>query len=225
MRTVTDAKTSADLYHASRERVTAAVRDLTPDELDQQVPACPQWSVHNLVSHLTGVAVDFVAGNVAGAPRPPWTAVQVETRRNLPISTILDEWTAAGPALEQLVVSDTTSHPLVCNPWVDTGAHEADLHGAIGSGRPPLEVWLAVLDWMLDEPGPLTVITPDGTYSAGSDGPSAVVRTSSYELFRAIFGRRSAAQIREWDWETPDLAVRWSLDLARLPQTTVPLTD
>ena len=222
---MTDAKTSADLYRASRERVTTAVRDLTPAELDQQVPACPQWSVHNLVSHLTGVAADFVAGNLAGAPRPPWTAVQVETRRNLPIATVLDEWAVVGPKLEELVVSGTTSHPLVCSPWVDTGTHEADLHGAIGSGRPPTKVWLAVLDWMLDEPGPLTVVTPDGTYSAGSDGPDAVVRTSSYELFRAIFGRRSARQIQEWEWETPEHAVTWSLDLPRLPQTSVPLTD
>jgi uncharacterized protein (TIGR03083 family) len=222
---VTDAKTSAELYHASRERVTAAVRGLSPADLDRQVPACPQWSVQNLVSHLTGVAADFVAGNVAGAPRPPWTAVQVEIRRNLPIEVVLDEWATTGPELEQLIVSGTTSHPLVCDPWVDTGTHEADLHGAIGSGRPPADVWLAVLDWMLDEPGPLTVITPDGTYSAGSEGPAAVVRTSSYELFRAIFGRRSAKQIQEWEWDTPEHAAIWSLHLARLPQTSVPLND
>ena len=220
-----DAKTSAELYHASRERVTAAVRGLAPADLDRQVPACPQWSVHNLVSHLVGVSADFVAGNLAGAPRPPWTAVQVEFRRNLPIDAVLDEWATAGPALERLVVSGTTSHPLVCNPYVDASAHEADLHGAIGSGRPPAEVWSATLDWMLDSPGPLTVITPDSTYSAGSGGPAAVVRTSSYELFRAIFGRRSAAQIQAWDWERPDYAAGWSLELPSLPQTTVPLND
>jgi len=203
----------------------AAVKELSADDLDRQVPACPQWSVHNLVSHLTGVAVDFVAGNLAGAPRPPWTAVQVEARRNLPITAVLDEWATAGSALERLIVSGSTSHPLVCNPYVDNATHEADLHGAIGSGRPPAEDWLAALDWMLDEPGPLTVITPDGTYVAGSNGPTAVVRTTSYDLFRAIFGRRSTSQILEWDWETPEHATTWSLDLARLPQTPIPLND
>jgi uncharacterized protein (TIGR03083 family) len=217
---------SAELYHAAHERMAAAVHDLGPEDLDRQVPACPQWSVQDLVAHLAGVAADFVAGNLAGAPRPPWTAVQVETRRNLPLSDVLDEWSVAGPQLEKLVVDGTTSHPLVCNPYVDASVHEADLHGAIGSGRPPTDLWLTTLEWMLDEPGPLTVVTPDGTYQAGpDDGPAATVRTSSYELFRAIFGRRSKAQIVTWDWDDPEHATVWSTALARLPQTSVSLND
>ncbi|MEV4264167.1 maleylpyruvate isomerase N-terminal domain-containing protein [Kribbella sp. NPDC049584] len=220
-----DATRSAELYHAGRERMADAVRDLSLEDLDRQVPACPQWSVHSLVSHLTGVAADFVVGNVIGAPRPPWTAVQVEMRRNLPIAEVLDEWATVGPLLEKLIIEGTTSHPLVCNPYVDAAVHEADLHGAIGSGRPPTELWLATLDWMLDEPGPLTVITPDGTYSVNSDGPTAVAHTGSYELFRAVFGRRSTTQITDWDWDSPEHATTWSKKLASLPQTSVPLND
>ncbi|NUR95740.1 MAG: hypothetical protein HOV67_10830 [Kribbellaceae bacterium] len=223
---MTDPTRSAELYHAAHERMAAAVQGLSAEDLDRQVPACPQWSVQDLVAHLTGVAADFVAGNLAGAPRPPWTAVQVETRRNLPMADVLNEWTVVGPQLEKLVVDGTVSHPLVCNPYVDAAVHEADLHGAIGSGRPPMDLWLTTLEWMLDEPGPLTVVTPDGTYTAGSDdGPVATVRTSSYELFRGIFGRRSAAQILTWDWDDPDHAKAWSTALARLPQTSVSLND
>ncbi|MFF0266935.1 maleylpyruvate isomerase N-terminal domain-containing protein [Kribbella sp. NPDC004536] len=223
---MTDPTRSAELYHAAHERMAAAVQDLSAEDLDRQVPACPQWSVQDLVAHLTGVAADFVAGNLAGAPRPPWTAVQVETRRNLPMAEVLDEWTVVGPQLEKLVVDGTTSHPLVCNPYVDAAVHEADLHGAIGSGRPPTDLWLTTLGWMLDEPGPLTVVTPDGTYTARpEDGPVATVRTTSYELFRAIFGRRSAAQILNWDWDDPAHAKTWSTTLARLPQTSVSLND
>src|SRR4051794_31405385 len=220
-----DATRSAELYHAGRERMADAVRDLSLEDLDRQVPACPQWSVHSLVSHLTGVAADFVVGNVIGAPRPPWTAVQVEMRRNLPLAEVLDEWATVGPLLEKLIVEGTTSHPLVCNPYVDAAVHEADLHGAIGSGRPPTELWLAALDWMLDEPGPLTVVTPDGTYSVNSDGPIAVAHTSSYELFRAVFGRRSTTQIMDWEWDEPEHAAGWSKEIASLPQTSVPLND
>lgn len=206
--------------------MNAAVLALDPADLDRQVPACPQWSVHNLVSHFSGVAVDFVAGNLDGAPRPPWTAVQVQARQNLPVDAVLAEWAIAGPALEKLVVSGTTSHPLVCNPYVDAAVHEADLHGAVGIGRPPEEAWLAALDWMLaDSDGPLTVVTPDGTYRAGSDEPVATVRTSSYEFFRALFGRRSADQIQKWDWETREHAALWGVELARLPQTPKDLTD
>jgi hypothetical protein len=72
-----DATESADLYAATRARVTETAQALTAEQLNTRVPACPDWTVHNLISHLAGVAGDFVAGNLDGAPRPPWTAVQV----------------------------------------------------------------------------------------------------------------------------------------------------
>ena len=86
-----DPTTSVTLYAGTRERITAAVRDLGPAELQRIVPACPEWTVHNLVSHLAGVAADFSTGNLAGAPRPPWTAVQVEARRYRSVAQVLDE--------------------------------------------------------------------------------------------------------------------------------------
>ncbi|WP_433159555.1 maleylpyruvate isomerase N-terminal domain-containing protein [Kribbella sp. CA-247076] len=224
--------TSAQLYAATRERVTAAVRGLSPADLDRQVPACPLWTVHNLVSHLAGVATDFATGTLDGAPQPPWTAVQVEARRALPIDAVLDEWERTGPLLEQVILEGSSDHPLVCNPWADAGTHEADLHGLLGIGRPPEELWLTALDWALpdptpsdDVPGTLSIVTPSGTYSIGSGSPVAEVRTSSYELFRAVFGRRSFEQIRSWAWSTPSYADAWSRELPRLPQTERALSD
>jgi uncharacterized protein (TIGR03083 family) len=228
-----DATTSVDLYAGTRARLTDAVLGLSPTVLAGLVPACPEWTVHNVISHLSGAAADFVAGNLEGAPRPPWTAVQVDARRSLPITDVLDEWaTTTGPALEKLILSGDTSHPMICNPYVDSGTHEADLHGAIGIGRPPREIWLAALDWIFpdprpsdDVPGMLTIVTPDGSYQLGAGEPVAEVHTDAYELFRAIFGRRSAAQIQSWQWTTPAAARAWSTELPRLRQTALDLVD
>jgi uncharacterized protein (TIGR03083 family) len=227
-----DSTTSAELYRATRERVTATVRGLDPADLGRQVPACPEWTVHNLVSHLAGVAADFAVGNVDGAPRPPWTSVQVDARRSMPMDAILDEWAETGPALERVILGETTSNPLVCNPWVDSGTHEADLHGALGTGqRPPSALWIGTLDWLLSDPpsegvqGSLSIVTPDGTYQLGSGDPVAEARTSSYELFRAVFGRRSDAQVRSWTWSSPEHADLWSPEIPHLQQTDVALTD
>lgn len=44
----------------------------------------------------------------------------------------------------------------------------------------------------------LSIITPDGTYQLGSGEPIAEVHAETYELFRAIFGRRSHSQIESW---------------------------
>ncbi|MFB6718511.1 maleylpyruvate isomerase N-terminal domain-containing protein [Kribbella sp. NPDC056345] len=221
-----DPTTSITLYAAARERISAAVRDLGPADLQRIVPACPDWTVHNLVSHLAGVAADFATGNLDGAPEPEWTAVQVDARRGRPIDAVLDEWALAGHAVEQVVTGGTTSHPLVCNPWVDAGTHEADLHGLLGIGRPPADLALATVTWVESyDPGPLTVITPDGTFHLAGEAPTAEVRTSTYELFRALFGRRNAAQIAAWSWSTPEHAAVWSVELPRLPQTAQALAD
>jgi len=220
-----DATTSTDLYAATRARLTDAVLGFSPETLAGRVPGC-------LISHLSGAAADFVAGNLDGAPRPPWTAVQVDARRSMPISGLLDEWETTGTALQKLILSGDTSHPMICNPYVDAGTHEADLHGATGIGRPPREIWLATLDWVFpdprpsdDAPGTLSIVTPDGTYQMGAGEPVAEVRTETHELFRATFGRRSPAQIRSWQWSTPTAAEAWSTALPRLPQTKVDLTD
>jgi uncharacterized protein (TIGR03083 family) len=227
-----DATTSVDLYAGTRTRLTAAVRTFTPDQLNQQVPGCPEWTIHNLISHLAGGAADLTTGNLEGAPRPPWTAVQVDARRELSTDAVLDEWAETGDALEKLILSGNTSHPFICNPYVDSGTHEADVHGATGIGRPPRDIWLAGLDWMLPDlrpadaaPGTLSIITPDGTYTLGAGAPVTEVHTDTYELFRAVFGRRSAAQIQSWQWSNPDHAAAWSTELPRLPQTLLPLTD
>ncbi|GAA0931572.1 maleylpyruvate isomerase family mycothiol-dependent enzyme [Kribbella koreensis] len=228
-----DATTSVDLYAGTRARLTDAVQGFGPEVLAGRVPACPEWTVHDVVAHLSGAAADFVSGNLEGAPRPPWTAVQVDARRSMPTTQVLDEWaTTTGPALEKLILSGNTAHPMICNPYVDAGTHEADLHGATGIGRPPREIWLATLDWVFPDPRPsdevagtLSIVTPDGTYQLGSGKPVAEVHTDTYELFRAIFGRRSAAQIQSWQWTTPASAEAWSTELPRLLQTTVDLID
>ena len=65
-----DRVTSARLYAATRQRVSTAVRNLRPSDLNRQVPACPEWTVHNLVSHLAGVAGGAVDGRTGlGTPR------------------------------------------------------------------------------------------------------------------------------------------------------------
>jgi hypothetical protein len=67
----------------------------------------------------------------------------VKARQDLPVDAILSEWAETGPTLGKLIRTGTTTHPLVCHPYVDAGIHEADLRGAIGTGRPPREIWLA----------------------------------------------------------------------------------
>src|SRR5438874_1252993 len=53
------------LYADGRGRISDLVSGLG-EEAAAPVPACPQWSVHDVVAHVTGVCADILAGNLAG---------------------------------------------------------------------------------------------------------------------------------------------------------------
>ncbi|HEU5470415.1 MAG TPA: maleylpyruvate isomerase family mycothiol-dependent enzyme [Actinophytocola sp.] len=201
---------SAALYRDARQRIITLVAELDVARLATPVPGCPRWTVHNLLSHLAGVCTDVVTGNLAGAPGDEWTAAQVSARTGHSVAELVTELEKYGPGWEEIVRRAEHRGFIVRNPYLDTGVHEADLRGALGAGRPPAEVTLAITDAVLprisgtfDDLGSYTVITPDREYRLGSGDHKATVRVDTYELSRAVFGRRSRAQVEAWDWTGP----------------------
>jgi uncharacterized protein (TIGR03083 family) len=113
------------LYRGVRERITAFVRGL-PDGADQTVvPACPAWTVHDVIAHLVGITDDAIAGRMQGVTTDPWTAAQVERGRGVPTAELLERWDRQGPMIEPGLVAS----PLAV---VDAVTHEHDLYGALG---------------------------------------------------------------------------------------------
>ena len=69
--------TSADLaglYRETRERLVELVGSLDAAGLGVPVPACPGWSVADVVSHLAAVTEDALAGRLTGPPTDQETA-------------------------------------------------------------------------------------------------------------------------------------------------------
>ena len=89
--TEVDATACADAYRALRERVSELVRAADPTALDAVAPATPEWRVRDVFAHMVGVNSDIVSGTLAGVGTDPWTAVQVDTRRDVPIEVMLEE--------------------------------------------------------------------------------------------------------------------------------------
>lgn len=178
------------------------VRSLTPEQLDTAVPATPGWTVHGVVSHLAGVATDAVNGRLRGFPSPEETAAQVEARAGTPTSLVLREWERSASQLEVLL---TKSGGKMAAPVIDVGVHEQDIRGALGvpgNRRGPLidlavegsaEVWLS----KIESAGlaPVKVEDESGALVVGRDEAPVTFRASRFELVRAIYGRRSRAQI------------------------------
>jgi uncharacterized protein (TIGR03083 family) len=107
------------------------VSGLSPDDAAKRAPACPEWSVHDVVAHLSGVCADVLAGNIEGVATDPWTAAQVETRRDWPLDKLLAEWTDVGPQVEAMAQFFPGR---VGSQWVlDLHTHEHDIRHAIGA--------------------------------------------------------------------------------------------
>lgn len=195
------------LYAESRARITALVRSCSPEQLAAPVPATPGWTVQDVVAHLAGATSDIAAGLIEGAGSDPWTAKQVADRKGRSIDELIAEWEQHAPGIEQLL----DQIPQVGNALADIVTHEQDIAAALGceSGRgsdsydAALQLYLFGIDRVLRkrELPALEVRAGDQQWTLGEGEPVASVTVDAHELFRAVAGRRSPAQIRAWDWQ------------------------
>jgi uncharacterized protein (TIGR03083 family) len=176
-----------ELYRLARLRVTEVVAGVDERLL---VPATPAWTLHDVIAHLCGVAVDVAAGNVDGAATDPWTARQVERARDTPVAELLDEWAAAAPGLESLLSSP--AGPSAGAAVMDIHCHEADLRTALGLAP-------AIPDEFL-EWGAAHMRAALERQVAKAGLPPIQVDASDFELFRARLGRRTRAEVCAFGW-------------------------
>lgn len=165
------------LYRANAEAVAALGRDLSAAQLATAVPATPGWTAHEVFAHLAGGPADLVTGRMDDAPGPEWTARHVNERAHLPVADLVEEMLSHQGA----VAASTVDNPRPAIVW-DIAVHHADLHEAFALGAPPPALW---------EP----VLAAVGPWRLGGVDVAGV---APYELFRAVFSRRSRAQLQAW---------------------------
>jgi uncharacterized protein (TIGR03083 family) len=199
----------AEEYRRARLRITGLTRDLEPKKLRCPVPACPGWSVHDVVAHLSGAGADVVNGNMEDAPKPEWTAVHVALGAGRSIADLLQGWDLVAVSLEPMLAADPDRFTFFIS---DIICHEIDILSALGRDPQPAsqtlqwaaanfirvmgrKVTAARLPALGIYCGDMEWVTAEGGQGARLDVPSV------FELVRAMTGRRSLAQIRAWSWE------------------------
>jgi len=207
----------AQTYGALRGRVSDLVRDAGDERLERNAPAAPEWRVRDIVAHLSGVTADINAGNLDGVATDAWTARQVDTRREWSIERLLEEWGTEAAKVEAVMA--TLPEAALGQLTMDAATHEQDIRG--GLERPGardcdaiaigMDWGIAVLASIADQADTtLRLETDAGSAMVGSGAREVGVRVERYELFRTMTGRRSAEQIRSFDWDgepTPELLV------------------
>lgn len=218
---------SAAAYDSVRARMTTLLEQAGPEQLARRVPACPDWSVKDLLAHVTGVAVDVAAGRIEGAGSDPWTEAQVSSRKEASREDLLAEW-AGAPIGEALLSADTMQAAQVV---FDLSTHEHDLRGALGQpGERDSEGVAIGWDWATTVLGQLrdgygegavVLRTAEGETTCGSAEPTSGVTADRFELWRAMTGRRSAEQVAAWAWTGEPAVER----LCLLPARPTPLAE
>lgn len=215
---------NGDVYRAIREDVTALVSAHPEAVADLAVPACPAWTVKDVVAHLTGVAADAMAGNLAGAATDPWTEAQVAARRDRSLAEVVEEWSMRGPLVEEAFTA--LGPELDARALLDAWTHQHDIRAALGLAPAPDPVgrWHTAQTLVELVRGrvaaarvpPVRVVLDGSARLEG--GRHLTVTTTAHEWARGLLGRRSRRQVLAWSWTGLDpagfvdelLVFRWS---------------
>jgi uncharacterized protein (TIGR03083 family) len=196
------------VYAGGRERLSALVGELDAAGAATPVPACPEWRVHDVLAHLTGVCADILAGRLDGVATEPWTTAQVDGRREVPLADVLAEWAEVAPPVEAMAKDFGSAG----HQWVaDLATHEHDVRGALGeTGARDSEAVTVGIGFLAEgflrevaERGRPTLAIRAGErdWASAPGAPAATLTAPPFELLRATTGRRSLGQIRALGWD------------------------
>jgi uncharacterized protein (TIGR03083 family) len=193
-------------WSRAQQRVIDLVAGLPAERAAQRVPACPDWTVRDLLSHMVGLGADVVAGDEPDDHNAEWTSRQVQARRDRDVPALVAEWRAVAEPLRAWMRANTV------RPLNDVLIHEQDLRGALGvPGGQDAEGWAAIrerftgrLAGRVADLPPIALVGDDGwawVSRGGADGvggAAVVLRAPTFDLTRALVTRRSAAQLTGW---------------------------
>lgn len=217
-------------YEETRASLTAFARPLGHDDLATIVPACPEWTVKDVLAHVVAEAEIAATGSMPpdvdlvralqdrehAARREAMNAREVGKRRGRSVDELLEEWDGQAKLLGPMLRGEEPfPYPF---PFVDAvvvmdvALHNQDIRNALGrpGDRDTDAVRLGMSAYAVgaDNKIRLLGLPPlrlryDGREKViGGDGdPAATLTADRYELYRALASRRSPDQIRAMDWE------------------------
>lgn len=170
------------------------------------VPACPEWTIRDLVGHLVGSAA-LAIGRMSG-----WLATFPGSSQDMDTQELLGVWDQLGGEVDLLLADRADRGERTGNLLVtDAFTHELDARYAVGASLPDEHPAFASAFEVLANGFSAAVIANDlpalrlstGTtqWTVGEGEPAATVTASRHDLCRSIAGRRSHEQITALSWD------------------------
>ena len=219
----------AGAYEDARAKMIDLARSAGDAARTTRVPACPDWTIHDLVAHVTSIATELSSGGVPADlnlamfwddemahRRDDFVDRALEKRRDRSMDELIDEWDGSATTLGSMFRGETPfppeSPPLM--EWVvvtDIGQHLQDLAGALGrkTSRDVLATGLSLRSYVeamrlrsAHEKLPaFRMRAGSREWVIGEGEPVATITADPFELARAAAGRRNPDQIRAYDWD------------------------
>lgn len=221
----------AVLYEEERQSFVTRLRRAPFELLSRTVAATPAWTIRDVLAHVVGITSDLNAQRFGDGDADAWTQAQVSTRRDCSVDDLAAEWDREAPLFEaglRLFGYQFGAHYLG-----DLLQHASDVEAALG--RSParddlalsvaLDFYLASLEETLEQAGVggLAVRVGDESWMLGPGTVVASVAAPRYELFRALGGRRTLAEICTLDWSGD--ADRLTGLISRYPMPERPIVE
>ncbi len=202
-------------YDEAARSFIGFARTLNDADWATPVPCTPLWTVRDVLSHVSGIPDDGLAGRTDGTATEPWTASQVERNSGFTVDELLERWEGQyemfGAAIEAIGEA---------RPPFDCHSHEHDIRHALG--RPGNRDSAIITDgahaMLAGFAGcsvAIAVELDDGTtVHTGRPDAAASVRlsTTRFEVFRSVLGRRTPHQVRGLDWTGDPAAIAAVVD-------------
>ena len=191
------------IWAQTRGRIIELVSSVSEDAADAPVPTAPGATVRDVVAHLVSNATASPHAAVL-MPAAPGDADAAQ-----PLAELRDKWKSASGELDEVVRRNRTVAGLYIT---DAAMCEHDLRTALDrpAARDDESVKVALdelsgrfSDRARDEGLPALRVTVEqwGTIIGQGHAVRCVV-ADRFEFVRAMSGRRSAAEIRRWNWGT-----------------------
>ncbi|MER7707813.1 maleylpyruvate isomerase family mycothiol-dependent enzyme [Kitasatospora sp. NPDC097605] len=197
------------VYRRSREAITALVAGL-PDPAAVGVPACPDWSVRDLIGHLVHICESFVALED--------NQIDLGPLADVPVAGLLDRWSGLDGELPAALDRSPELRRRIL--LLDVFSHEVDLRLGLDASAEPAAhpafdgaLDLTTMGFGLAVHGgglpALRIETPGRSWVVGEGEPAGTVRGAAVDVFRSLSGRRTRAQIEGLEW-SGEPAGRWA---------------
>jgi len=186
-------------YDATRTRMLELARTAGSDALGASVPACPDWTALQLVTHCVSMPAALGAGDFPSGDINEWIDKILTDRSGASLDELADEWVGANDTIAGMVNGGGAVL------FDDLVVHEHDLRAALGiPDHSALDARISVprsLDSCvsaLEEAGLGSIEVRSGSdvWRSHEAEPGWVLEVSPWEAVRVIYSRRTADELR-----------------------------